>query len=77
MTERIYHLVDFTLLDKYFPGLFKPAKNSLTDSLCYNPVSAVSALFANALLEGDSGLPPRKGLTDKIMWASQQLVSLP
>ena len=55
ITERIYHLVDFTLLDKYFPGLFKPAKNSLTDSLCYNPVSAVSALFANALLEGDSG----------------------
>ncbi|WP_304410474.1 hypothetical protein, partial [Bacteroides acidifaciens] len=33
----------------------KPAKNSLTDSLCYNPVSAVSVLFANALLEGDSG----------------------
>ena len=55
VTERIYHLVDFTLLDKYFPGLFKPAKNSLTDSLCYNPASAVSALFANALLEGDSG----------------------
>ena len=23
ITERIYHLVDFTLLDKYFPGLFK------------------------------------------------------
>ncbi|TGY08459.1 hypothetical protein E5356_01480 [Bacteroides acidifaciens] len=33
----------------------KPAKNSLTDSLCYNPVSAVSVLFANVLLEGDSG----------------------
>ncbi|RLT81670.1 hypothetical protein D7Y07_01165 [Bacteroides acidifaciens] len=33
----------------------KPAKNSLTDSLCYNPVSVVSVLFANVLLEGDSG----------------------
>ncbi|RLT79962.1 hypothetical protein D7Y07_10770 [Bacteroides acidifaciens] len=36
-------------------SISKPAKNSLTDSLCYNPVSAVSVLFANALLEGDSG----------------------
>jgi len=62
VTERIYHLVDFTLLDKYFPGLFKPAKNSLTDSLCYNPVSAVSALFANALLEGDSGLSQKSNI---------------
>ena len=29
VTERIYHLVDFTLLDKYFPGLFKEEKCKL------------------------------------------------
>ena len=41
-------------------SISKPAKNSLTDSLCYNPVSAVSVLFANALLEGDSGWRQKK-----------------
>lgn len=29
VTERIYHLVDFTLLDKYFPSLFKEEKCKL------------------------------------------------
>lgn len=29
VTERVYHLVDFALLDKYFPSLFKEEKCKL------------------------------------------------
>ena len=29
VTERIYHLVDFTLFDQYFPVLFKEEKCKL------------------------------------------------